>query len=539
MATANARALVGKLNQTCFKSLIEGAAGLCMARTNYHIELEHFLLKLLELSDGDLPRILRHYDINQSTVVRQLTAALDKLKRGNDRAPGLSEEVLELIREAWLLASVEYHAGKIRSGYLLVAALCTRNLAASLAQSCPELAKLNSDKLLKETPTLVAGTAEDQFESVEYAGAEPGAPPGQAPAPGSKTPALDQFTMDLTDRARKGAIDPVIGRDFEIRQVVDILTRRRQNNPILTGEAGVGKTAVVEGFALKIVAGDVPPPLRSVVLRTLDLGLLQAGAGVKGEFENRLKSVIQEVKASPKPVILFIDEAHTIIGAGGQAGQGDAANLLKPALARGELRTIAATTWMEYKKYFETDAALKRRFQVVKVDEPDINRAVRMMRGLADTLEKHHKVRVLDVAVEEAVKLSHRYITDRQLPDKSVSLLDTACAKVALSQSAQPPALQDCIREMEHIDVEHGILRRESAAGSDHEHRMADLREKRAGLEKRLAGLKERWEKEKKLAAGISDIRKKIDAHLAAENAAQAARAPEAGQSEAKPGAPK
>jgi type VI secretion system protein VasG len=517
MATANARALVGKLNQTCFKALIEGAAGLCMARTNYHIELEHFLLKLLELSDGDLPRILRHYDINQSTVVRQLTAELDKLKRGNDRAPGLSEEILELIREAWLLASVEYHAGKIRSGYLLVAALTTRNLAASLAQTCPELAKLNSDKLLKETPTLVAGTAEDQFESVEYASAEPGAAPGQAPAAGSKTPALDQFTMDLTDRARKGAIDPVIGRDFEIRQVIDILTRRRQNNPILTGEAGVGKTAVVEGFALKIVAGDVPAPLRNVALRTLDLGLLQAGAGVKGEFENRLKSVIQEVKASPKPIILFIDEAHTIIGAGGQAGQGDAANLLKPALARGELRTIAATTWMEYKKFFETDAALKRRFQVVKVDEPDINRAVRMMRGLADTLEKHHKVRVLDVAVEEAVKLSHRYITDRQLPDKSVSLLDTACAKVALSQSSQPPALQDCIREMEHIDVELGILRRESAAGTNHEHRIADLREKRTALEKRLAGLTERWEKEKKLAADIQAIRAKIDAHLAAE----------------------
>jgi type VI secretion system protein VasG len=517
MATANARALVGKLNQTCFKALIEGAAGLCMARTNYHIELEHFLLKLLELSDGDLPRILRHYDINQSTVVRQLTAELDKLKRGNDRAPGLSEEILELIREAWLLASVDYHAGKIRSGYLLVAALTTRNLAASLAQTCPELAKLNSDKLLKETPTLVAGTAEDQFESVEYASAEPGAAPGQAPAAGSKTPALDQFTMDLTDRARKGAIDPVIGRDFEIRQVIDILTRRRQNNPILTGEAGVGKTAVVEGFALKIVAGDVPAPLRNVALRTLDLGLLQAGAGVKGEFENRLKSVIQEVKASPKPIILFIDEAHTIIGAGGQAGQGDAANLLKPALARGELRTIAATTWMEYKKFFETDAALKRRFQVVKVDEPDINRAVRMMRGLADTLEKHHKVRVLDVAVEEAVKLSHRYITDRQLPDKSVSLLDTACAKVALSQSSQPPALQDCIREMEHIDVELGILRRESAAGTNHEHRIADLREKRTALEKRLAGLTERWEKEKKLAADIQAIRAKIDANLAAE----------------------
>src|SRR5262245_50804023 len=519
MATANARALVGKLNQTCFKSLIEGAAGLCMARTNYHIELEHFLLKLLELSDGDLPRILRHYDINQSTVVRQLTAALDKLKRGNDRAPGLSEEVLELIREAWLLASVEYHAGKIRSGYLLVAALCTRNLAASLAQSCPELAKLNSDKLLKETPTLVAGTAEDQFESVEYAGAEPGAPSGQAPAPGSKTPALDQFTMDLTDRARKGAIDPVIGRDFEIRQVIDILTRRRQNNPILTGEAGVGKTAVVEGFALKIVAGDVPPPLKNVALRTLDLGLLQAGAGVKGEFENRLKSVIAEVKASPQPIVLFIDEAHTIIGAGGAAGQGDAANLLKPALARGELRTIAATTWDEYKKFFEGDPALKRRFQVVKVDEPDVVKGVLMMRGITATLEKHHKVRILDEAVEEAVKLSHRYIADRQLPDKSVSLLDTACARVALSQSAIPPLVQDCQREIEAIDTELGILERESAVGADHRRRLAELAEKKKAAEERLAALNQRWDEEKKLAAEIQELRTKLEKHVAAEKA--------------------
>ncbi|MCI0681405.1 MAG: type VI secretion system ATPase TssH [Gemmataceae bacterium] len=521
MATPNVRALVDKLNPTCFKALFEGAAGLCMSRTNYHIELEHLLLKLLELSDGDLPRILRHYDINHSTVVRQLTSALDKLKRGNDRAPGLSLDIITVVREAWLLASIDYLANKVRSGYLLTAMLLNRDLASKIAASSAELAKLDADKLFKEAPVLVKGTPEDQFESLEYAGADSGGPPGPGPVAGSKTPALDQFTMDLTERARKGEIDPVIGRDFEIRQVIDILTRRRQNNPILTGEAGVGKTAVVEGFALRIVQKDVPPPLLNVAVRTLDLGLLQAGAGVKGEFENRLKSVIQEVKASPKPIILFIDEAHTIIGAGGQAGQGDAANLLKPALARGELRTIAATTWMEYKKYFETDAALKRRFQVVKVDEPDIQRAVRMMRGLAETMEKHHKVRVLDVAVEEAVKLSHRYITDRQLPDKSVSLLDTACAKVALSQTAQPPALQDCTREIESIDVELGILRREAAAGADHEHRMADLRERKASLEKRLADLKERWEKEKKLAADMQAARAKIDAHLAAENVAQ------------------
>src|SRR5207248_4679122 len=282
---------------------------------------------------------------------------------------------------------------------------------------------------------------------------------------------------------------------FEIRQVIDILTRRRQNNPILVGEAGVGKTAVVEGFALRIVAGDVPEPLKKVALRTLDLGLLQAGAGVKGEFENRLKSVIQEVKSSSQPVILFIDEAHTMIGAGGAAGQGDAANLLKPALARGELRTIAATTWLEYKKYFETDPALKRRFQVVKVDEPDEAKAVRMMRGMSDTLERHHKVRVLDVAVAEAVKLSHRYITDRQLPDKCVSLLDTACSRVALSQQSLPPPIQDCRREIDHLDLEIAALDRESAIGGDHEHRVAELKEKKDKVQTRLTGLEKRWEK--------------------------------------------
>src|SRR4029077_3306634 len=302
------------------------------------------------------------------------------------------------------------------------------------------------------------------------------AQPSGAPAAPRSGGALDQYTVDLTARAKEGKIDPVLGRDSEIRQVIDILTRRRQNNPILTGEAGVGKTAVVEGFALRIVAGDVPQSLRNVAVRTLDLGLLPAGAGVKGEFDERLKSVIAEVKASPQPIILFIDEAHTIIGAGGAAGQGDAANLLKPALARGELRTIAATTWAEYKKYFETDAALKRRFQLVKVDEPDEPKAIRMMRGLTATLEKHHKVRILDEAIEDAVKLSQRYITDRQLPDKSVSLLDTSCARVGLSQSATPAALEDCRRDLEHLDVEIKELEREKAAGAPHDKRLAELR---------------------------------------------------------------
>jgi type VI secretion system protein VasG len=326
--------------------------------------------------------------------------------------------------------------------------------------------------------------------------------------------------MNLTERARKGDIDPVIGRDFEIRQVIDILTRRRQNNPILTGEAGVGKTAVVEGFALRVVNGDVPPPLKDVVVRTLDLGLLQAGAGVKGEFENRLKSVMAEVKASPVPIILFIDEAHTIIGAGGAAGQGDAANLLKPALARGELRTIAATTWMEYKKYFEEDPALKRRFQVVKVDEPAVDKAVRMMRGVAATLEKHHKVRILDEAIEDAVKLSHRYITDRQLPDKSVSLLDTACARVGLSQSATPAALEDCRRDLEHLDVEIKDLEREKAAGAAHDKRLEELRQERKTTDERRTVLEKQLTEERTLVTKVQELRTKIESNPKANGAA-------------------
>ncbi len=374
MATINLKSLVGKLNSVCRRAL-EGAAGLCLSRTNYNVEIEHWLVKLLETDNTDLSRIFRQYDVDKSRVVRELTRALDQLKTGNARPPALSPEIQESMREAWVVASLEFGSSRIRSGFLLVALLQDRSLSARVRASSAELGKIAGERLQNEVCTLIAGTVEDEGETVQALSETAGAP--GTVSPGSKTPSLDQFTINLTERARKGEIDPVIGRDAEIRQVIDILTRRRQNNPILTGEAGVGKTAVVEGFALRIIAKDVPDSLRNVAIRTLDLGLLQAGAGVKGEFENRLKSVIAEVKASPQPVILFIDEAHTIIGAGGAAGQGDAANLLKPALARGELRTIAATTWAEYKKYFETDAALKRRFQVVKVDEPEEDKAVR------------------------------------------------------------------------------------------------------------------------------------------------------------------
>ena len=330
---------------------------------------------------------------------------------------------------------------------------------------------------------------------------------GAAPPGATGTTALDQFTLDLTAQARAGKIDPVLGRDQEIRQVIDILTRRRQNNPILTGEAGVGKTAVVEGFALRIATGDVPPALKDVTLRTLDLGLLQAGAGVKGEFENRLKSVIAETRASPKPIILFIDEAHTLIGAGGSAGQGDAANLLKPALARGELRTIAATTWAEYKKYVEKDAALTRRFQTVKVEEPAEAVAVAMIRGLVGTLEAHHRVRILDEAVIAAVRLSARFIPSRQLPDKAVSLIDTACARTAMSQTTLPAPIEDLQRRIALIDTEIEILQREAASGTEHAPRIADLNEERVTANDRLGALDSRWQHEREIVAEVTKAR--------------------------------
>jgi type VI secretion system protein VasG len=500
-----AKALASKLNPTCLNAL-DSAAGLCQSRTNYNLEIEHWLVKLLELSDTDLARIFRHFGVDPARVNRELTRALDRLKTGNARLPELSPRIADLMREAWSLASLEYSEGRIRSGHLLLALLTDETLAALMGSSSAELTKIPAAQLQKELAGLVAGSAEDVSPAAAAAG----------PGPGSKTPALDQFTINLTERARKGEIDPVIGRDFEIRQVIDILTRRRQNNPILTGEAGVGKTAVVEGFALRVVAGDVPESLQSVAVRTLDLGLLQAGAGVKGEFENRLKNVIAEVKASPQPVILFIDEAHTIIGAGGAAGQGDAANLLKPALARGELRTIAATTSAEYKKFFEKDAALKRRFQEVKVDEPAVDRATRMMRGLTAMLENHHGVRVLDEAVADAVKLSHRYITDRQLPDKCVSLLDTACARVALGHSATPPALEDSRREIELLDVELNRLRREQAVGAEHAVYLDELRERRRKAEDRKAALEQRWAEEKRLVTQIQKIRTRLEGQIAA-----------------------
>src|SRR5271166_1942760 len=507
MAAIDLKALVGRLNEPCRRAL-EAAAGLTLSRTHYNVEIEHWLLKLADAADGDVAAIMRHYEVVQARLLVDLNRALDRMKTGNARAPSLSPEIVELAKQAWLMASLEHGLSRLRSGHLLWALLADETLARRAREVSGQLLRISADALKHDFAAVTAGSSEAASATTSPEGV-PATADGPGVAAGSG--ALGQFTIDLTAMARAGRVDPILGRDIEIRQMIDILTRRRQNNPILTGEAGVGKTAVAEGFALRIVQGDVPPSLRDVIVRTLDLGLLQAGAGVRGEFENRLKSVIEEVKASPRPVILFIDEAHTLVGAGSAPGQGDAANLLKPALARGELRTIAATTWAEYKKYFEKDAALTRRFQVVKVDEPAEPMAVAMVRGLVETLEHHHNVRILDEAVSEAVRLSARYIPSRQLPDKAVSLLDTACARVGMSQAAVPPPLEDRQRRIALIDTEMGILDREIAAGEPHQARREDLVAERAKLAHELTELEARWEQEKGLAAEIGATRAKIE----------------------------
>jgi type VI secretion system protein VasG len=523
------KSLVGKLTDTSRRNL-EGAAGLCLSRTNYEVEMEHWFAKALDTPEGDLPRILRHFDIDPDRFLRDLERGLDQFKRGNGGRPSLAPTIEDLVRDGWVEASINYGVSRVRTGHVFLAALADRNLNRRLRDVCPDLKQVVVDSLEAEFNDIVAGSPEDREVFSAEAGARRDLAGDDAGSASGPTPALDQFTVDLTAEARAGKIDPVLGRDPEIRQIIDILTRRRQNNPILTGEAGVGKTAVVEGFALRIVAGDVPPSMQNVALRSLDLGLLQAGAGVKGEFENRLKQVIQEVRSSATPIIMFIDEAHTLIGAGGQEGQNDAANLLKPALARGELRTVAATTWAEYKKYFEKDPALTRRFQVVKIEEPDEDTAVKIMRGVAAKLEQHHGVRILDDAVQESVRLSHRYIPARQLPDKSVSVLDTACARVGIGIHATPAAVEDLRRRLDNIEVEARILKRETALGRDHAARLEDLAAAETADKDALAALEKRWQDELNLVEKIVEVRGKLEVsagNLAGEPAAENEETPE------------
>jgi len=504
----NLKSLVAKLNGPT-RNALQAAAGLCLSRTHYDVEIEHYLLKLGEAEDGDYARILKAFGVNKSRLTTDLTHSLDQLKSGNARTPAFSPTLVKMLTEAWTLGSIDYGAGEVRGGFTILALVTSDELLRLVREVTREFDKIVVESLRKEFYPIVAGSKEEALSSPLDLGRPEEATATRKPG---KTPHLDQYTVNLTEKARQGKIDPVLGRDQEIRQIVDILMRRRQNNPILTGEAGVGKTAVVEGFASRVVAGDVPPPLRNVAIHTLDLALLQAGAGVKGEFENRLKGLIEEVKSSPIPIILFIDEAHTMIGAGGSAGQGDAANLLKPALARGELRTIAATTWSEYKKYFEKDAALARRFQVVKVEEPTEDQCMVMMRGITAPLEAHHKVRILDEAVAAGVRLSHRYLAGRQLPDKAVSVLDTSCARLALAQNTTPPAIEDAIRQLDDLAVQQRVLQREAAVGADHSERLAEISNNKTEAEARLSSLRERWEKERDLVSRIRDLRTTLEA---------------------------
>ena len=506
-------ALFGKLNKLGYQA-VESATVFCKMRGNPYVEVVHWMHQILNGQDSDLHRIIRHYDLDPGRIASEMTRALDALPRGASTISDLSDHLMDAMERGWVWGSLLYSSSQVRTGHLLLGMLKTPSLRNILATMSPEMAKIRADDLADNFRKVTDGSPEEgliaQDGSRTGGGVEPGEASGaRAPQMGGDE-ALQQFCTDLTEQARNGEIDPIVGRDEEIRQIVDILMRRRQNNPILTGEAGVGKTAVVEGFALRIARGDVPPALRDVRLLQLDVGLLQAGASMKGEFENRLKQVIEEVQASPTPIVMFVDETHTLVGAGGAAGTGDAANLLKPALARGTLRTIGATTWAEYKKYIEKDPALTRRFQVIPVDEPGIDKAILMMRGIASMLEKHHRVQVLDEGIEAAVKLSARYIPARQLPDKSVSLLDTACARVAVSQHAVPAEVDDSRRRIEALTTELEIIERDETAGYDVADRREAVTAARTAEEERLATLTERWDSEKAVVEAILDLRAKL-----------------------------
>ncbi len=511
MAEISRTELFGKLNSLAYKS-VESATVFCKMRGNPYVELVHWLNMVLQLQNSDLHGIVNHYDLNPSRLASDITASLDSLPRGATSISDFSPHLEEAVERAWVYSTLLFRVSQVRTGHMIIALLKTPGLKAILPGISSEFKKIKVEDLSDRFSSVVSGSPEDALGAQDGTRVGGGVAPGEAsgavaPAAMGKQEALAQFSMDLTETARKGSLDPILGRDKEIRQIIDILMRRRQNNPILTGEAGVGKTAVVEGFAQRIVSGDIPPPLKDVSVRTLDLGLLQAGASMKGEFENRLRQVIEEVQASPKPIILFIDEAHTLIGAGGAAGSGDAANLLKPALARGTLRTIAATTWAEYKKYFEKDAALTRRFQVVKIDEPSEDQAVIMMRGLAGVSEKHHRVQILDEALVAAVQLSHRYIPARQLPDKAVSLLDTSCARVAVSLHSTPPAVEACRRRISALETENEILTREAAVGLARQDRQDEIKAQLAHEVEELKVHEDAWQKEKDLVDKILELR--------------------------------
>ncbi|WP_394203313.1 type VI secretion system ATPase TssH [Shewanella waksmanii] len=487
--------LVEKLNPNS-KRALESAASICHSRSQFTVEIEHWLLAMLESDLADMTLICDHFSIDRAQLSDELKRGLEGFKTGNSSAPSLSPHIVNLLRQTWLNTSIEFADTQIRCAYLIYTLLNDDSLSALVSRSAKQLLHIDSGQLLHHWPEMSRQGQQQSTESVN----------DSLDAEKSTTSSLAQFTQNLTADAKAGRIDPILGRDNEIRQMIDILTRRRQNNPILTGEAGVGKTAVVEGLALKIAQRDVPPALQNVAIHMLDLALLQAGAGVKGEFENRLKTLIQEVKQSAHPVILFIDEAHTMIGSGGAAGQNDAANLLKPALARGELRTIAATTWAEYKKFFEKDAALTRRFQVVKIEEPSEQQAVVMMQGLLPIMEQHHNILINEQALNAAVSLSHRYITGRQLPDKAVSLLDTACARVAMSQASTPGAVEALERQVVQLNTRMALLQREVKTGENHSKTLKQLKLELKSVERELVPLQQLWQQQLNQVKRIAEL---------------------------------
>jgi len=509
-ADISVEAVAGKLNRIGYESFIQGLRQ-AKSAGNRNLELAHWLLHILQKDRTDLALTADHFKLNRAKLIADATAVVDGFRKSETEMPGISNHVADSLDRGWHYATLLFGETQIRTGHLLVGILKSLELRRALIGVSQEFAKLPVDEVAAGRGAIWAESEEGNLRPMDGSGVAAAGAEGTTTAPGAKgTTALDRFAQDLTAKAKAGEMDPVLGRDDEVRQVIDVLMRRRQNNPILTGEAGVGKTAVVEGFAQRIASGDVPPPLKGVKLCVLDVGLMQAGASMKGEFEQRLRSVIDEVQSSPTPIILFIDEAHTLIGAGGQAGTGDAANLLKPALARGTLRTIAATTWSEYRQYIEKDPALTRRFQPIMVNEPDVATAAIMLRGLVGPMEKHHKVRVADEAIVAAVTLSNRYIPARQLPDKAVSLLDTACARVAISQNAKPAAVEDAEVDIVALESEKESLLRERDLGALKEERIAEIEAKLGERRARLAALKADWEKERALVEEVLSLREAI-----------------------------
>ncbi len=497
MIAKDLRILLGKLNQYSQKSL-ETAVGNCISRTHYELTWEHLLLQFLDSTDNDIACILKHFSINVSTLQKALTQDLEQLKTGNSTKPSFSPSVISLIEQAWSFATLVYGRSEISSGVLFVAAM--ESMSRSVTASAAELRAIEPEKIKNDLLNIITASSEQASPEIKA-----GAPSEKSMEP------LEKFCKNFTQEARDGKIDIILGRDDEIRQVTDILSRRRKNNPILVGEAGTGKTAIIEGLALRIVKGDVPDTLKDVELWELDLGLLQAGASVKGEFEKRLKAVIDLAKGSGGKIILFIDEAHTLIGAGGSEGMGDAANLLKPALARGELRTCAATTWLEYRKYFEKDPALTRRFQMIKVEEPDEEKGYAMLRGIAESYEKHHKVHITDEGIRAAVSFSHRYISGRQLPDKAIDVLDTASTRVKMSRTTTPPELDNAQRELNNAKRALRTLEKDHAAGiSVEEEEMTKYKEVIEESETSIKSLTEKWEKEKVQVEGIIALQKEL-----------------------------